>query len=344
MKKSYYGILFVSLFLLSTLPVAFAADYTNPIPDAAVGVESESEISIYDEDAWEDAVGKDMAPDDIWDGDADKEGAKSKIEITDMDEKKLNVYDLVELLFGEKIDDTTQTALEGGAAGAPFNYADLGDTKWEFWWFEYNSWEYTEEEFEAEADDEEEEGVVLQDPKDIEEIYIELNIIVWLMTNMESAGAFQMIYPAKTIMELLLIDKGLPMAKEFDDYVPEFLDNIDKIAKDNDYAGVVPNWPEDKSMKDIEYDEATDTITIEYEKDDSFFMEATVKDDFTIEVILGDTGTASPLNFRTGDTEEDIFFQKQGVAMIPGYEVSLMLGIAAFATIGLIYTVMKKRK
>ena len=80
-KKILYGIFFISIFLLSTASmVQPVRGYEFGVPKEAIGVEVEGEIKIYDEDEWEDHIGKGTDPDDIFDEDHDPDvvGAKTK--------------------------------------------------------------------------------------------------------------------------------------------------------------------------------------------------------------------------------------------------------------------------
>ncbi|MFX0070378.1 MAG: hypothetical protein ACFFAO_04735 [Candidatus Hermodarchaeota archaeon] len=79
-KKILYGVILLSIFLMSAATtVQPVQGYKFGVPDQAKGVEGESEVKIYDKDQWEACFGKDGdEPDDIWDGDSDVVGAKSK--------------------------------------------------------------------------------------------------------------------------------------------------------------------------------------------------------------------------------------------------------------------------
>jgi hypothetical protein len=84
-KKVLYGIILLSIFLMSAATtVQPVQGYKFGVPDQAKGVESESEIKVYDEDQWESCMGHDGdEPDDIWDGDSDVVGAKAKSKVID---------------------------------------------------------------------------------------------------------------------------------------------------------------------------------------------------------------------------------------------------------------------
>jgi hypothetical protein len=78
-KRLLFGILILSLFLLSSATVVQPVQgYEFSVPDEAIGVTSEGEIKIFDEDEWEDHLGAGSDPTDFKSGDVDVVGAKSK--------------------------------------------------------------------------------------------------------------------------------------------------------------------------------------------------------------------------------------------------------------------------
>ncbi len=103
-KKIIYGILFVSLFLLSTVSmVQPARGYSFGVPSEGKGTTSEGEIKLYDEDDWEDHLGSDSGADDPFDGDADVVGAKSKQTIIKL-EKDEEIRYVGKYIFAGTID------------------------------------------------------------------------------------------------------------------------------------------------------------------------------------------------------------------------------------------------
>ena len=65
-KKVLYGMLFTSIFILSSVALlakpALGAKWSFGVPDAAKGIETESEVKVYDKSDWGHALGND--PDD----------------------------------------------------------------------------------------------------------------------------------------------------------------------------------------------------------------------------------------------------------------------------------------
>ena len=78
-KKIIYGIFFISIFLLSTASmVQSVRGYSFGVPKEGIGTTSEGEIKLYDEDEWEDHLGGQSSAADVFEGDSDVVGAKSK--------------------------------------------------------------------------------------------------------------------------------------------------------------------------------------------------------------------------------------------------------------------------
>jgi hypothetical protein len=84
-KKIIYGILFLTLFMVSTASMVQPVyAYEIGLPDEIIDQEIVAEIKIYNEDEWEKCLGKDgFGPDDIWEGDADVVGARQLVIIRD---------------------------------------------------------------------------------------------------------------------------------------------------------------------------------------------------------------------------------------------------------------------
>ncbi len=86
-KKILYGIFFISIFLLSTASMVQPVHgYEFGVPKEGIGTTSEGEIKLYDEDEWEDHLGGQSSADDVFDGDSDVVGAKSKTKIKELEE------------------------------------------------------------------------------------------------------------------------------------------------------------------------------------------------------------------------------------------------------------------
>jgi hypothetical protein len=86
-KKLLFAILLLSIFLCSSVTVVQPVrGYKFGVPEQAIGMEGEGEVKIYDKDEWKKHLGDDGdRPDDMWDGDSDIVGAKSKTKIKEFE-------------------------------------------------------------------------------------------------------------------------------------------------------------------------------------------------------------------------------------------------------------------
>jgi hypothetical protein len=93
-KRIFYGLIFTSLMIISSVAVftqpSVGANWKFGVPDAAKGMTTESEVKVYDKEAWGEHVGQIIKPDDNvnnWFGgdqhNANDVGAKSKSKILD---------------------------------------------------------------------------------------------------------------------------------------------------------------------------------------------------------------------------------------------------------------------
>ena len=62
---------------------------------------------------------------------------------------------------------------------------------------------------------------------------------------------------------------------------------------------------------------------------------------YTVEVSYGDNGILSSQKYMNSD--EEIFYEVKLSTSIPGYEIPVLLGITGIFSIGLIYTIMKRK-
>jgi len=101
---------------------------------------------------------------------------------------------------------------------------------------------------------------------------------------------------------------------------------------------------------DVKYDGGT-TLTVEIEwpddtidpKDMLIFGgdgEDELKD-FEVQLVVAEAGALGAPTWTRGDT---IIWQMGGVDQIPGYEITILLGVSAISVLALVYVIMKKRK
>lgn len=78
-RKIRYTTIFISIFFFSTTSMVQPVHgYELGVPEEAIGNSIEREIKVYDEDEWEDHLGKGSDPKDLRNGDADVIGAKDR--------------------------------------------------------------------------------------------------------------------------------------------------------------------------------------------------------------------------------------------------------------------------
>jgi hypothetical protein len=323
-KKIFFGILFISIFCFGIASPILAASYTYPL-EGAEGVAGESEVKIYDEDAWKDCVGDEYKnPTKLWSGDSDEVGAKSKSVIKEYDDDKLNIWDVMELL-GMDVEDM----------GIDSDAQDLLETalglegEWKVWMVTRDAWDFTADAYDEDPDDEDDEFPIFKDPKDGEEIMEEIGLVItyiytqmYMLEGLDAATAAGYGAAAASLVNgdyiafMMLVDKGLPMAKDVEDYTEALLKALD--------------------CDKVKYKDGV--VTIPADKVDLLNAE----DDYTIEcTISSDYGTVSKVEFLDGDDE--VFYSKEGLApFVPGYELPILLGITAVFTIGIIYAIRKR--
>ncbi len=149
-KKIIYGIFFVSIFLLSTVSmVQPARGYSFGVPKEGIGTTSEGEVKLYDEDDWEDHLGSQSSAADVFGGDNDVVGAKSKTTVKELEtDEDLISYEkdhawkedaipgalAIELTIDSLIDSTVlvdgKPALGNGMVAIMMGAADHSNQTW----------------------------------------------------------------------------------------------------------------------------------------------------------------------------------------------------------------------
>jgi len=87
---------------------------------------------------------------------------------------------------------------------------------------------------------------------------------------------------------------------------------------------------------------ADGVVTIAMAKGHSNLILGNASADYTIEIVYGDKGSQSSITFKDGDGT--IFFKSEGLMLIPGYDLAILLAISAISMIGLIYTINKRKR
>jgi hypothetical protein len=158
----------------------------------------------------------------------------------------------------------------------------------------------------------------------------------------------------------MILENGIPAHQPVDKWLEDLIDafDIDDDAWFGDdvtlYSDIILRWAgyemigvpvtDDLHTGGISVDGLV--VTVEYEWPEGLLNNPldleSQRDDYEVVYTYGDTGGQSKIEFFSGD---DLFYQTESIApTIPGYEVSILLGAAAIATLGLIFVVVKKRR
>ncbi|MHA1146729.1 MAG: hypothetical protein ACTSR8_00625 [Promethearchaeota archaeon] len=342
-KKS---ILIISMLLFGMVaPFVVAADkYDFPLAEGT----GESEVKTYDEGLWEDYLGKDLNPTDIWSGDSDKVGAKAKSTIKSWEEEDWDIWQILDVLnpdwqgdfedqTGIKWGDIKDLPTSGGKTGeeiiesgngAADGYSGFPGDNWEVWAVTRDKWDYVGKgEYKDDPDDEDDVFPIFKDPTKTEDLMNAANDINRAFTYLgavlggnsdpiaeAAAAAVGDIYDGDLITWMLFVDLGLPMAKPVADYTKAVMEGLDP--------------------GDWKFNSEKLTLTGEVKGEE----------DYVIKVVLSDFGTAKSITFKTSnDDDAEVIYQIESAIAIPGYELSLLFVFTAISAIGLIYLIMKKK-
>jgi hypothetical protein len=166
----------------------------------------------------------------------------------------------------------------------------------------------------------------------------------------------------------MLLDGGIPASQPVDHWLERLLDAFDidedRWFGDDDviyqditlhYATIDASGINPKSVTGVYVGDDLQTggitvdglvVTCEVEWPEGLLNNPTDPDsqreDYDIVWTYGDTGGQSKTEYFKGD---EVFYSIEGISpTIVGYEVSILLGAGAIATLGLIYVVIKKRR
>lgn len=91
--------------------------------------------------------------------------------------------------------------------------------------------------------------------------------------------------------------------------------------------------------KDV--DQEGTTVTIEIDEDDAKAWYSKIDGDLILEYRYNSKGVIESTKFM--DEDGNVIYEISLAGLIPGYELPLFLGITAIATIGIVYTIMKRK-
>jgi hypothetical protein len=162
------------------------------------------------------------------------------------------------------------------------------------------------------------------------------------------------IIPNKQGLFYLYMILGLPTYTPTLDYLEKVFD-IFKVDKFDDvvFNNLYYLWGYPLAL-DVDLEGTTVVIDVEFEPEDPIDLTTFAKtgnpadidpddtlSDFTMKFEYGEYGTQGTVTF---EDDGEIFYQKGGVDQIPGYEVTIIVGVSALSILALIYVIMKKRK
>jgi hypothetical protein len=160
---------------------------------------------------------------------------------------------------------------------------------------------------------------------------------------------FDFVLPDKKNFLYLLLKKGVPTYTPVDDFLHRMLEDFDIDGDDYyDVPHVSLTLLQElgglsvKAKGDVELDGTSITMEFEYQDNqkDPGDLEDEL-DDWEVTFTFSEYGFQSYVSY-SDDGEE--FYRKESLQTIPGFEVSVLLGVSAVSIIGVIYVVMKKRK
>ncbi|MFW9899272.1 MAG: hypothetical protein ACFFDO_08445 [Candidatus Thorarchaeota archaeon] len=178
--------------------------------------------------------------------------------------------------------------------------------------------------------------------------------MVWNALKYELLEFFRDKVPDKAEYLISLLRSGIPAHQDVGKWLDKMVEGFD-IPDDvlygaDKYEQVgLDLWPatkiaEEQFYCDVSVNEMQVTVEIEWEDlvyRDPGVLASGERDDYEMIFSYSDTGGQSSVTYQNGD----IFYKTESLApVIPGYEISILLGAAAISAISLIYVVMKKRR
>ena len=139
----------------------------------------------------------------------------------------------------------------------------------------------------------------------------------------------------------MIIDEGLPAHQPVDKWLEKVVDDFD-VEDEGPVGGFWGDATDDQHTGKIKVDDKV--VTVEYDWAYPIYDQQDPRDtreDYKITYTYSDTGGQSSVEY-TGSTT---FYKTESLApVIPGYEISILIGAAAISAIGLIYVIMKKKR
>jgi len=312
----------LAVFLLGTIFISLGATGIAAETTYEVALEKGTELYIvnqYNEDKWEDTFGDELEPDDWFEGDSDKVGAKSRITFrnvgdfkTDTFEAFMTIFDVLDAIPKDLPvnNDTMRLMVFFSEDFIDELYSD----KFSIWEAITVKWNYETEEFDQTPDEKVNTVPVFKNIKDIKHILENYNEWADMISfNMTQLGLER--HPKLDgddfLWEFILSGK-LAIARPFNKYLKEMIDRLD--------------------IDDAEVEGNT------------LIIDRKAKEDYTVEVSFNEQGIIS--SFIVKNEDERIIYE---IIIDDTYEIILIVligitGVALAAIVGIIVMLIKRTK
>jgi hypothetical protein len=312
----------LAVFLLGTIFVSLGATGIAADTTYEVALEKGTELYIvnqYNEDKWEDTFGDELEPDDWFEGDSDKVGAKSRITFRNVGDYKTDTFEALMTIF-DVLDaipknlpvnnDTMKLMIFFSEDFIDEFYPD----KFSIWEAITVKWNYETEEFDQTPDEQVNTIPVFKNIKNIKHIlenYNEWAMIINISMTLLGLEPYPIMDGDDFLWEFILSGK-LAIARPFNRYLNELIDRLD--------AG------------DAEV------------KDNTLIIDRKAKEDYTVEVSFNEKGIMS--SFVIKNEDERIIYE---IIIDDTYDLVLIVligitGVALAAIVGIIVILIKRTK
>ena len=312
----------LAVFLLGTIFISLGATGIAAETTYEVALEKGTELYIvnqYNEDKWEDTFGDELEPDDWFEGDSDKVGAKSRITFrnvgdfkTDTFEAFMTIFDVLDAIPKDLPvnNDTMRLMVFFSEDFIDELYSD----KFSIWEAITVKWNYETEEFDQTPDEKVNTVPVFKNIKDIKHIlenYNEWAMIININMTLLGLDPYPIMDGDDFLWEFILSGK-LAIARPFNKYLKEMIDRLD--------------------IDDAEVEGNT------------LIIDRKAKEDYTVEVSFNEQGIIS--SFIVKNEDERIIYE---IIIDDTYEIILIVligitGVALAAIVGIIVMLIKRTK
>ena len=314
----------LAVFLLGTIFISLGATGIAAETTYEVALEKGTELYIvnqYNEDKWEDTFGDELEPDDWFEGDSDKVGAKSRITFRNVGDFKTDTFEAFMTIF-DVLDaipknlpvnnDTLRLMVLFSEDFIDEVYPD----KFSIWEAITVKWNYETEEFDQTPDEKVNTIPVFKNIKNIIRILDNYNewaeVINFNMTLLYPAFEPYPFMDGDDFLWKLILSGKLAIARPFNKYLNELIERLD--------------------ANDAEV------------KDSTLVIDRKAKEDYTVEVSFNEQGIIS--SFIVKNEDERIIYE---IIIDDTYEIILIVligitGVALAAIVGIIVMLIKRTK